>query len=112
NGICFCNRDFTEDEVKDIVTKMRESENYTNTNLFYSENCPLPTDHKTYKKLTEELNKTIKKYDINTCIRKIHFLAQCYWEGDRFKTTLEYASGEGYNPGQHSESESHDHIVK
>ena len=35
------------------------------------------------------LNNTFSKYNINTCIRKIHFLAQCYHETQRFSLTYE-----------------------
>jgi predicted chitinase len=38
---------------------------------------------------TIELNKTLENYTINTCLRKIHFLAQCYVESARFVDTYE-----------------------
>jgi predicted chitinase len=38
---------------------------------------------------TKELNKALTAYTINTCIRKIHFLAQCYHESGRFVNTYE-----------------------
>ena len=38
---------------------------------------------------TKELNKTLNEYLINTCIRKIHFLAQIYVESGRFVDTYE-----------------------
>jgi predicted chitinase len=38
---------------------------------------------------TKELNKTMTAYTINTCVRKIHFLAQCYHESERFVNTYE-----------------------
>lgn len=50
----------------------------------------MPSEDKTYARFTEELNKMFQKYEINTCLRKIHFLAQSYHESDRFKTTEEY----------------------
>lgn len=99
---CYCNRNITLDEIKSIVLKMRKEEGIKTKSLFSSENCPLDSADKTYERLTEELNNTMKKYHINTCIRKIHFLAQSYHESGRYDTTLEGASGKGYNPGKHS----------
>ncbi|WP_310556317.1 hypothetical protein [Flavobacterium sp.] len=99
---CFCNRDITLEEIKSIVLKMRSEEGIKTKYLFSSENCPLDSSDKTYERLTEELNSTMNKYHINTCIRKIHFLAQSYHESARYDTTLEGASGKGYNPGEHS----------
>ncbi len=100
---CFCNRDLTEEEVKDIVIAMRKSETsvYTGGNkekLFFKSNCPLPASDKTYAKFTEELNKTFKSYDIDTCMRRMHFLAQVYHETDRFRTTKEYSTSGSYAP--------------
>ncbi|MBV5279300.1 MAG: hypothetical protein J0647_09800 [Campylobacteraceae bacterium] len=40
----------------------------------------------------------MKKYEINTCIRKIHFLAQTYHETQRFTTTVETSNGRQYDP--------------
>lgn len=99
---CYCGVDFTVEEIKSIVLKMREEEGIKTKALFSSENCPLDSTDKTYERLTDELNNTLKKYHINTCIRKIHFLAQSYHESGRYDTTLEGASGKRYNPGEHS----------
>ena len=66
--------------------------------LFYKKNCPLSEEDKTFERLTEEINKSFKEWEINTCMRKIQFLAQCYHESAFFSTTLEFASGEYYNP--------------
>ncbi|WIF09594.1 glycoside hydrolase family 19 protein [Haemophilus parainfluenzae] len=101
---CFCHRDFTVDEVKNIIKLMRDSEKNNNYKIFFAKNCPLSESDKTYERLTEEINKTFRKYEINTCLRKVHFLAQMYLETDRLKTTVEYASGEQYNPGRHKDA--------
>lgn len=103
NG-CFCNRDIEVEELKSIIKEMRESEGLKNYAIFTASNCTLDASDKTYERLTEELNKACKKYEINTCIRKIHFLAQTYWEGDRYKTTLEYSSGEYLNPSKRNDA--------
>ncbi len=92
NTGCYCNRDFSVEDVKQIVKQLRNSEGVKSTALFFSKNCKLPNEDKTYDKLTEQLNKTLEKYEINTCIRKIHFLAQIYLETDRLKTLLEYGA--------------------
>lgn len=38
---------------------------------------------------TKNINAVFSKYEVNTCIRKIHFLAQCYHETQRFTLTYE-----------------------
>lgn len=92
-GKCFCNRDFTVEEVKNIVKQLRDSDSYVKKkfgyDLFSKSDCNIPSNEKTYEKFTEELNKCFNKYEINTCIRKIHFLAQSYTESAFFTTTIE-----------------------
>ena len=100
---CFCHRDLSVSEVEDIIAALRKSEPsmYKGENkdkLFYSSNCNLPEKEKSYQRFTEELNRVFKNYEINTCIRKIHFLAQVYHETDRFRTTKEYATTATYAP--------------
>jgi predicted chitinase len=97
-GNCFCNRDISVDETKKIIKELRDSEAIKNYNLFTSQNCPLNDNDKTYEKFTTELNNVFIKYEINTCIRKIHFLAQIYLETDRFRTTVEYSTRGEYYP--------------
>lgn len=108
-GNCYCNRDFTEEEFTKIFNKLRDSEpdvkRGSGYKVFGASNCDFSESDKTLKRLLEEINKVNRKYGINNCIQKIHFLSQIYWESDRFRTALEYASGNGYNPGQHAESE-------
>ncbi|WP_233127131.1 glycoside hydrolase family 19 [Rodentibacter sp. Ppn85] len=95
---CFCHRDFTVEEVKNIVSSLRGSKPYK---LFTHKKCPLEDKEKSYEKLTELLNNTFKKYEINTCIRKIHFLTQVYLESAHLTTTVEFASGADYDLGKH-----------
>jgi predicted chitinase len=45
------------------------------------------------------MNAMFDKYQINTCLRKIHFLAQSYVETDRFRTTYEYNPKNSYSGG-------------
>lgn len=100
---CFCNRDITLTEFESILRKLRESEGVANkTGVFYADNCPL-TD-KTNASFLAKLNEKFKEFEINTCIRKIHFLTQVYHETDKFQTTLEYANGVKYDPGHHDDA--------
>ena len=97
-GECFCYRDFSVEEFKNIILEMRVFSKNSVKDLFYKKNCPLSEEDKTFERLTEEINKSFKEWEINTCMRKIQFLAQCYHESASFSTTLEFASGEYYNP--------------
>ncbi|WP_438710514.1 hypothetical protein ACSTS3_16755 [Aquimarina muelleri] len=101
--LCYCGRDIPEQEVKDIIIALRklESSVYQGSNkenLFFRENCEIPSNDKTFARFTEELNNTFNKYDINTCLRKMHFLAQVYHETDRLRTTKEYNENAFYAP--------------
>lgn len=42
-----------------------------------------------YNELAKQINNTLKKYDINTCVRRIHFFAQLYHETQKLTTTYE-----------------------
>ena len=108
---CWCGRDFTVDELKVIVAAMRKTEGIKSFAILQEKNCPLPSEDKTYERVTEELNKVCEQYEINTCIRKAHFLCQIYWESARFQTTVEFASGNGYDPGKHAQSEKNGNTV-
>jgi len=50
--------------------------------------------------LVEPLSIALAKYNINTPLRKSHFLAQTCHESDQFNTTEEYASGADYEGWQ------------
>lgn len=96
-GKCFCNRNIELNEFEDILKKLRESEGISNTTgLFYADNCNL--DDKSTKSFVDKLNEKLDYYDIKTCIRKIHFLAQIYHETDRLQTTKEYGGTKRYSP--------------
>ncbi|TWP27062.1 hypothetical protein ETU08_07635 [Apibacter muscae] len=92
NKKCFCNRDLTVEEVKSF---------YNSKMLFSAKNCPLPENKKTYEEFVKALNIAMKEYNINTCLRKAHFLAQIEVESDRLNTTLEYAEGWDYDHTTH-----------
>nr|WP_315248764.1 hypothetical protein [uncultured Flavobacterium sp.] len=93
---CYCGIDFTAEQIKDFYKKS----NGKIKSLFTAGNCPLPNDKKNYEDFTKELNNAMKKYEINTCIRKAHFLAQIEAE-TAFDTTLEYADGWDYDHTTH-----------
>ncbi len=100
---CYCNRDMLVDEVRAIVLALRETEPdvYQGENkdkLFWKSNCNIPKIDKNFERFTEELNLAFKKYEINTCLRKIHFLSQIYLETDRLRTTREYGENLSYDP--------------
>ena len=113
---CYCNRDFTVDEMQTIVEGIRDNTFYKakikeggklvekefpisnlRKKLFDRNDDPsqkydtelVAEKDQTYKKLTEVLNNTFKKYKINNCIQKIHFLAQMYTETEYFTKTIE-----------------------
>jgi predicted chitinase len=101
-GKCFCNRDFTAEEFEKIIHGLRDSETRVKKDsgyaLFAADNCTLPETDKTIEKLRVQINSLFTKYEINTCLRKLHFLAQVYHETDRLRTTLEYATKKDYKP--------------
>ncbi|AKK71410.1 hypothetical protein OK18_01040 [Chryseobacterium gallinarum] len=122
---CYCNRDFTPNEIKDIVIALRKGEIIGSTvrktieevngikktvfkkvslsvydmintkDLLFANQSDikraehLSVDDSTYEKVTDIINKLLKTYDINSCIRKIHFIAQAYHESHRFRATFE-----------------------
>lgn len=51
------------------------------------------------------LNEALERWEITECYQKAHFLSQCYHECAGFETTIEFASGNGYNPGVHKDAE-------
>ncbi len=85
---CFCNGEFTTDDLKRIIKALRKAEPNVSGGLFCADDCDIPRDEKTIERLTAEINATCKKRGIDTCIQKIHFLSQIYHESDRFRTSL------------------------
>ena len=145
--LCLCNKELTELDLKQIITKLRKQDGLQNEqeyaangldpiyitsngtklvqkgkNVFYTldnikyKGTEKPKKHKpqksnfdkigasifqlnydekidkneaTLKNFAKELNSAFDKFEINTCIRKIHFLAQCYHESQQFQSTYE-----------------------
>ena len=128
---CYCNRDFTITEFKEIVLQLRKKEIYLPKSRLVKDSTGKPVlkegkrqfvDITQFDQLGEKLfsldypekinsseanftsfcnaiNKALKKYEINTCIRKIHFLAQCYHETQRFTLTYEKSPRSTYSGG-------------
>jgi predicted chitinase len=105
---CSCNRDFTTDEVQEIVEGIRDNIFYTDNGKKYpisnlrkelfnrnSETYKdynkeiVPLNERTYQKVTDSLNKSFKTFNINTCIKKIHFLSHMTIETAYFTATIE-----------------------
>ncbi|WP_275425167.1 glycoside hydrolase family 19 protein, partial [Aggregatibacter actinomycetemcomitans] len=89
---CFCHRDFTVEEFKTIVKELRKGAlKHTKLWIPALPSGASPSD-KTYEATVKELNRVMNKYEINTCLRKIHFLAQAYHETHLFQSMQEYTS--------------------
>ena len=105
---CFCNRDIDEYEMQEIVDGIRDNtfysyngKDYPISNLrkeLFNRNDEtykdfkteiVPINERTYKKLSSSLNNTFKTFNINTCIKKIHFLSQMTIETAYFTSTIE-----------------------
>lgn len=84
NKTCYCNRDFTEAELKDLIKTMTGKEDIWKG---IKESCPIKD--KTVKSLNLELNAMFKKYKINRCMQKISFLANLYQETGFFSQSVE-----------------------
>ncbi|KUJ62003.1 hypothetical protein AR687_10635 [Flavobacteriaceae bacterium CRH] len=102
---CYCNRDFTEEEMIKIVKELRDNTFYKGTSISYYHGNKLfhrnsqtkeeyigeviPENDRTFKKFTEVLNTVFKKHHIDTCIKKITFLSQMYIETAFYTATIE-----------------------
>lgn len=101
---CPVNREFKPAEIKKLVTAMRATENIKHSVLFSHENCKIPSADKNVEQFTKYLNITLTKYNILSMYQRIHFLTQIYHESARLTTTLEFASGDQYNPGKRADA--------
>lgn len=103
---CFCNRDFTEEDMRKIVKTIRDNtyyngktiSSYHDDKLFHSSYANVPVRDRTYKKFAEVLNEAFKKYGITKCSHKIHFLANMYVETMYFTATKEGGKNLRYDP--------------
>lgn len=105
---CLCNRDMTENELTQIslilYNKLIDIENkkkgtkikHVSSREILNLRCPIKTEDKSYKRLAEELNQMFSRYNINSCNKKTHFIAQSFLESQSFSTTTEGGGGENY----------------
>mgnify|MGYP003586354473 CR=1 FL=1 len=112
-GKCFCNRDFTVDEMIGIIYNLRDKQKmiskrdvFFNMGGEYISSLRVSTGKLTddvnkakIKLFTDELNSMFKKFSINTCKRKIHFIGQMYLETIYFRYTYESRSSVPSNYG-------------
>ncbi|PQL93154.1 hypothetical protein [Apibacter adventoris] len=94
---CFCNRDFEEKDVRQFVKLLKGSETiWEGQALKGGKRAECNISDKSFTILTKELNNALKKYKINTCAQKMHFLAQICEETGTFalseETKSQYAS--------------------
>lgn len=98
---CLCGRHFTVEEFKDLTTFLYEGK--AREKIFTWGNCKLKQEDRTYERLVEELNRAFDKYEINTCNRKAHIIAQMWVETGRWETCRELAVGNQYELGKWEE---------
>ncbi len=68
--------------------------------IFFSDvSEKLEDSERTYDEFAKQLNAVFKNYEINNCLRKIHFLTQIYHETERFTKTYESRTDSGYSGG-------------
>lgn len=103
---CFCNRDFTVDEMIGIIYNLRDKQKmiskrevFFNMGGEYISSLRVSSGKLTddvnkakVKLFTDELNSMFKKFSVNTCKRKIHFIGQMYLETIYFRYTYESRS--------------------
>ncbi|WP_128332172.1 PAAR-like protein [Apibacter sp. HY039] len=92
---CYCERDFTEEEMKSLLIHMNGNDKIWLDGLI--------TD-KSIKSLTRELNLMFRRYHIDKCIQKITFLAQVNAEIGFFTLSKEkesaYKSSKSFYKGR------------
>ena len=102
---CFCNRDFEEKDVRKLVKLLKGTETiWEGQALKGGKRAECNISDKSFGTLTKELNNAIKKYKINTCAQKMHFLAQVCEETGTFalseETKSKYASSTSVYKGR------------
>lgn len=102
---CFCNRDFEEKDVRRLIKLLKGNETiWEGQALKGSKRAECNVSDQSFATLTKELNATLNKYKINSCIQKIHFLAQVCEETGTFslseETKSEYASSKSIYKGR------------
>ena len=90
---CFCNRDFEEKDVRKFVKLLKGSETiWEGQALKGGKRAECHISDKSFATLTAALNNSFKKYNINHCSQKMHFLAQVCEETGTFSLSEETKS--------------------
>ena len=90
---CFCNRDFEEKDVRKFVKLLKGSEIiWEGQALKGGKRAECYINDKSFASLTTALNNSLKKYNINHCSQKMHFLAQVCEETGTFSLSEETKS--------------------
>ncbi|WP_289045323.1 CHAP domain-containing protein [uncultured Olleya sp.] len=104
-GECFCNKDFTTEDLKRIVQYVRYNTFYNKKSItehhedrLFHGGGGVPESDRTYERLTEVLNSSFTKFGITKCSHKIHYLANMYTETNYFTATEEFGNNHGYMP--------------
>lgn len=105
---CFCNKDLTAIEFKNIIVELRKNTTdqkgkavypVHQDKIFYLNVGKLPKDEQNnYTEFARVLNSAFNEFNINTCLRKIHFLAQSYPETKYFSVLKEIGESLKYDP--------------
>ncbi len=98
---CYCDRDIKVKEMIDIIYNLRDKENvkkkrddFFNQGGEFIASIRITTgkiseNEDKLKLFTDEMNNMYRKFGINTCKRKIHFIGQMYLETIKFRYTYE-----------------------
>ncbi len=101
---CYCNRDITEDEMLEIVYMLRDKQSYVSlrerffdsggsvqfiSSIRHDGSTALSAAKSKVGIFVTEMNAMFTKFGVNTCKRKIHFIAQMYLETASFRATYE-----------------------
>lgn len=102
---CFCNRDFEEKDVRNLVKLLKGTETiWEGQALKGGKRATCNISDKSFAALTNGINSAFKKYKINTCAQKMHFLAQTCEETGTFslseETKSQYASSTSVYKGR------------
>lgn len=90
---CFCNRDFEEKDVRQFVKLLKGSETiWEGQALKGGKRATCHINDKSFAALTKGINSAFRKYNINTCAQKMHFLAQACEETGTFTLSEETKS--------------------
>jgi len=103
---CFCSKDFSVEDMINIIYNLRDKQKmiskrevFFNMGEEYIFSLRISTGKLTdeenkekVKLFVDELNLMFKKFSINTCKRKIHFIGQMYLETIYFRYTYESRS--------------------